>query len=84
MARKRNDVSQELEIQEGYLACLGNAIVLLDLVDVRMAVAVQISRQAALLGPARGDLRRIKVLLRRVQAQLAGGENQKLQQKSNS
>ena len=56
MARIKNDVEEAREIEEGNLACLGNAIVLLDLVDERMAVAMQISRQGALLEPARGDL----------------------------
>jgi hypothetical protein len=72
MARKPNDIEDLREIEEGNLACLGNAIVLLDLVDERVAVAVQISRQAGLLGPARGDLRRIRALLRMVQGRLAG------------
>jgi len=54
-----------LERNEGVLACLGSAIVLVELVDTRVRLAV--SQMPGLLSPALDDLARVKKLIRRGQ-----------------
>lgn len=82
MARIPDDTEAQRELVEGNLACIGNAIVLVELVTERVARAEQISRQASLLGPARSDLGRIKALLCLVQSRLAVPVRRKQQDKT--
>lgn len=71
MGRICNETEDQRELLEGNLACLGNCLVLLDLAIGRVEAAEKISRQSAILGPARADLERVKALIYRVQALLA-------------
>lgn len=71
MPRLKDSIEGVREDIEGNLACLGNALVLLRLVEERLDLAVRSSRQADLLRPAVDDLRNMEQLIRRVQAGLS-------------
>lgn len=84
MGRICDDKEAERELVEGNLAMLGNAIVLLELAADRIDAAAKISRQAAILEPAKEDLVKVKRLIQRVQGVLAGAAKLRMQQKKNS
>jgi hypothetical protein len=84
MGRICNESEDEREWIEGNLAMLGNAIVLLELAMGRVETAAQISRQSAILEPAKDDLCRAKSLILRVQCLLAGAAKSRMQQEKNS
>lgn len=69
MGRIANTAEAQREQVEGDLACLGNAIVLLQLVDERIRVAARLGNQQMLL-PAIDDLQRIRNLIARVQSRI--------------
>lgn len=72
MPRLSDSVESAREGIEGNLACLGNVLVLLRLVEERLVLAVRTSRQADLLQPAVDDLANMERLIRRVQSRLSG------------
>jgi hypothetical protein len=76
----RDDIEEIREEVEGNLACLGNVLVLLCLVQERLDQAVKTSRQADLLLPAVADLRSMERLIRRVQRGLCRPSDRKMQQ----
>lgn len=69
MARLNKADSRRLEHSEGALGCLGNALMLVELVEVRVGLAA--SHLPGLLGPAMDDLGRAKGLIR--QGQIMAG-----------
>jgi hypothetical protein len=69
MARLNKIDSKRLEHYEGALGCLGNALILVELVEIRVGLAVP--QLPGLLGPAIDDLGRAKGLIR--QGQIMAG-----------
>jgi hypothetical protein len=65
MPRYTNKVRSHVETQEGALGCLASAILLLELVDLRVMQAQSI--QPSLLSPAIDDLFKAKELIRESQ-----------------
>ncbi len=70
MARPIKEVEVKREELEGYLANLGGALCLLDLVSTRVGSAVEIVGHAPLLTPAIEDIHRAKVLIRDAQVMI--------------
>ena len=68
MARKGLNYEAEVELVEGDLSRLGNALVLLHLVMDRLRAASAIDGHAVLLGPALDDCRMMGRLIRDAQA----------------
>ena len=67
MSRIADAVENQRELIEGAQSCLGNALVLIGLVQERLGVAINYGRQVNLLEPATKDLRQVEVLIRRAQ-----------------
>ena len=65
MARLNRTESGRLERYEGALGCLGSALVLMELVEVRIGLAV--GSMPGLLQPAMDDIQRAKGLVRQGQ-----------------
>lgn len=65
MARLTNEESQQVEQHEGALGCMASALALLDLMEVRIELAV--SRQPSVLRPALNDLQHARRLIQRAQ-----------------
>lgn len=65
MARLNSSESGRLERYEGTLGCLGSALVLMELVEVRVGLAV--GSMPGLLQPAMDDLQRARGLVRQGQ-----------------
>lgn len=72
MARPGLADEARTEQVEGVLGCLGNALVYLHLVELRVLTAMREGDQCGLLGPAVEDLRRVGSLVRRAQVQVGG------------
>lgn len=68
MARLPTSESSFLERKEGDLGRLASALVLIDLVELRVALAVK--RQPGVLSPALEDLQRIRGLIRAAQVSI--------------
>jgi len=71
MARPGVIVEAEVELIEGDLSCLGNALVYLRLVRERVAAAAKVGGQRDILSPAIEDVARAATLVRRVQDRIA-------------
>lgn len=68
MARLRTSESSFLERKEGDLGRLASALVLIDLVELRVTVAAK--RQPGVLSPALEDLQRVRGLIRAAQVSI--------------
>jgi hypothetical protein len=79
MPRIADDLESERERIEGAIACLGNALVLLQLTLERLDVAMRYGEQTALLAPAVADLQTISRLIRRAQSLSAATDKRKQQ-----
>jgi hypothetical protein len=72
MPRIADSLESKREDVEGQMACLGNALVLIDLTVERLGVAIQYGPQVGLLVPAVQDLQMARRLVRRAQRLAAG------------
>lgn len=70
MARPIKEVELQREGLEGQLACLGNALILIDLITFRVGSAIEYTGQGPMLGPAIDDLTHLKGLLNRTQGMI--------------
>lgn len=70
MARPTKETETLREGLEGQLACLGNALNLLDLVTYRIGSAIDYTGQGRMLYPALEDLDNVKHLLTRTQGMI--------------
>lgn len=73
MARIPNSREMVRERKEGQLACLGNALVRLELVDVRMRHILAAVGRGELISPAFEDLQSAEQLIVKAQRSIAGG-----------
>lgn len=69
MARLPSSLSKGLEQKEGALGCLANALILLELVELRVKMAGP--HQPGILDPAMDDLMRARRLIERTQHSIA-------------
>ncbi len=67
MARPTREVEIRREGLEGQLACLGNALFLIDLLTFRVGSAIDYTGQGPMWGPALDDLSHLKYLLNHTQ-----------------
>ena len=70
MPRPLKEVELQREGLEGQLACLGNALILIDLVTYRVGSAIDFIGQTPMLAPALDDLGDVKRLICQTQTMI--------------